>query len=47
MDGGLFAGGGVSGNQENIADPNIKIYPPEGMSIQVGKRRVVKLECPS
>lgn len=43
----LIAGGGVSVNQEKIADPNTKISPADGMIIQVGKRRVVKLECPS
>ena len=39
----LIAGGGVSVNQEKISDPQAKVKPAEGMLIQVGKRKAVKI----
>ncbi len=40
----LIAGGGVSINQEKVSDANATIVPTDGMILQVGKRRVVKLK---
>lgn len=39
----LIAGGGVSVNQEKISDSTAKVTPTEGMIIQVGKRKAVKI----
>ncbi len=39
----LVAGGGVSINQERIADANAKVLPADGMVVQVGKRKAARL----
>jgi len=39
----LIAGGGVSVNQEKISDSQTKIKPVEGMLIQVGKRKAIRI----
>ena len=40
----LIAGGGVSVDRRKVTDPAVKVRPADGMVIQVGKRRVAKLE---
>ncbi len=40
----LIAGGGVSVDQQKVTDPKAGIAPADGMIVQVGKRRVVRLE---
>lgn len=40
----LIAGGGVMVNREKVTDPKVNITPEPGMIVQVGKRRVAKLE---
>lgn len=40
----LIAGGGVSINQEKVSDATATVVPTDGMILQVGKRRVVKLK---
>ncbi len=40
----LIEGGGVSINEEKIADPQARIDPKKGMLIRVGKRKAVRIE---
>ncbi len=40
----LIAGGGVSVNREKVKDPKATVVPEDGMIVQVGKRKVVKLD---
>ncbi len=39
----LVSGGGVSVNQEKVADPNAKVAAADGMVVQVGKRKAARL----
>ncbi|MCG8404913.1 MAG: tyrosine--tRNA ligase [Phycisphaerales bacterium] len=40
----LISGGGVSVDREKVTDPTATVTPEEGMIVQVGKRRVAKLQ---
>jgi len=40
----LVAGGGVSIDKEKVTDPKASVTPADGMIVQVGKRRVIRLE---
>jgi tyrosyl-tRNA synthetase len=40
----LISGGGVSVDQERITDPKASVTPANGMIVQVGKRKVVRIE---
>jgi tyrosyl-tRNA synthetase len=40
----LIQGGGVTVNQQKVADPTTLLAPTDGMIIAVGKRRVAKVE---
>jgi tyrosyl-tRNA synthetase len=40
----LIAGGGVSVDQQKVTDPAAGVEPADGMILQVGRRRVVRLE---
>ncbi len=40
----LVKGGGVSVDKKKVTDPSATVTPADGMIVQVGKRRVVRLE---
>ena len=40
----LISGGGVSVDRQKVLDPKAVVTPTDGMIVQVGKRRVTRLE---